>query len=48
MVVLETRLVLLHQPRSSEDGSGDAGRHPGTNFKIIHSTEVSAEVSNKA
>jgi hypothetical protein len=26
MVVLETRLGLLHQPRSSADGSADAGR----------------------
>jgi hypothetical protein len=30
MAVLETRLGLLHQPRSSADGSADAGRHIGT------------------
>jgi len=27
MVMLETRIGLLHQPRSSADGSADAGRH---------------------
>jgi len=26
MVMLETRIGLLHQPRSSADGSADAGR----------------------
>jgi len=31
MVVLETRLGLLHQPRSSADGSADAGRLGGEN-----------------
>jgi hypothetical protein len=38
----------LASPSSGLARSANTGRHPGTNFKIIHSTEVSAEVSNEA
>lgn len=34
LVVLETHLGLLHQPRSSTDGSRAPGRHCGTNLGV--------------